>query len=55
MTATMADLRRQYLRGRAGTIEGGTPEIQRNVLAERVLGLPKEPTVAHDRAARSVR
>jgi len=32
---------RQWLRSRGNSIEGGTSEVQRNIVARRVLGLPK--------------
>jgi alkylation response protein AidB-like acyl-CoA dehydrogenase len=38
----------RYLRAKGNSIEGGTSEVLRTIIAERVLGLPSEPRVDKD-------
>jgi alkylation response protein AidB-like acyl-CoA dehydrogenase len=38
----------RFLRAKGNSIEGGSSEILRNIIAERVLGLPSEPRIDKD-------
>jgi alkylation response protein AidB-like acyl-CoA dehydrogenase len=48
-TAMESDtLQKAFLRSRANSIEGGTSEVMRNILGERILGLPGDVRVDRD-------
>ena len=44
----LEDLATRFLRARANTIEGGTSEVLRNQMSERILGLPRDVEVDKD-------
>ena len=43
MPYALDETQRMFLFSRADTIYGGSDQVQRTIIAERVLGLPREP------------
>lgn len=50
----LGPVQQRFLRSRANTIEGGTSEVLRNILGERILGLPGDLRADSGRAWREV-
>jgi alkylation response protein AidB-like acyl-CoA dehydrogenase len=54
LSAMSNQFQRQFMRSPANRIEGGSDEILRNIIAERVLGLPSDIRVDKDKPFRDV-
>ena len=44
----------RYISRQSSSLGGGSPEVQRNIIAERILGMPREPAADRDVAFKHV-